>query len=135
MADFQFALKITSINEGGYSNDPSDNGNWTGGRAGSGALVGTKYGISAPVLKVHLGRTPTIDDMKTLTKSQSDHIYKTDYWDAIRGDEIHDDIAAAGIFDMAINAGVKNAVILAQRALMINENGVMDDFTLQKLNN
>ena len=33
--------------EGGYSADPKDPGNWTGGRPGVGKLLGTKYGIAA----------------------------------------------------------------------------------------
>jgi hypothetical protein len=33
--------------EGGYSNDPDDPGNWTGGKVGVGRLLGTKFGIAA----------------------------------------------------------------------------------------
>lgn len=33
--------------EGGFTQDPRDPGNWTGGRIGHGQLRGTQHGISA----------------------------------------------------------------------------------------
>jgi hypothetical protein len=58
--------------EGGYSNDPRDHGNWTGGKQGVGVLKGTKYGISA-------ASYPGLD-IENLTMQQADDIYYRDYW-------------------------------------------------------
>jgi hypothetical protein len=44
---FDRAFEETIGLEGGFSRNPDDNGNWTGGRRGLGELKGTKYGISA----------------------------------------------------------------------------------------
>jgi lysozyme family protein len=45
-SDFNIAFELTVGHEGGYSNNPDDPGNWTGGDVGEGQLKGTKYGVS-----------------------------------------------------------------------------------------
>ena len=45
--DFQTAFQSLIGNEGGYSLDPHDRGNWTGGAINVGECKGTKFGISA----------------------------------------------------------------------------------------
>lgn len=134
MAKFEIADNLTRINEGGYTNDKDDNGNWTGGKVGVGILVGTNKGISAPVLMSYLKRTPTVKDMKNISKETVRDIYKKNYWDVIRGDEIESQEKANQIYDMAVNAGVGTAVILAKRAQSIAENTKMDDSFINKLN-
>ena len=32
MASFEIAYNLTAKNEGGYTDNPDDNGNWTGGK-------------------------------------------------------------------------------------------------------
>lgn len=60
--------------EGGYSDNPEDHGNWTGGQKGVGELKGTKYGISA-------ASYPQLD-IRNLTMAEADAIYFRDYWQA-----------------------------------------------------
>ena len=79
MAKFIKAHEFVERAEGGYTDNPNDNGNWTGGKKGSGDLIGTNFGISAPVLKAYLGRTPSVADMKNLKKSTAEKIYKKNY--------------------------------------------------------
>jgi lysozyme family protein len=135
MADFKIAHKLTSYNEGGFQCMPDDNGNWTGGEKGVGNLIGTKYGISAPVLCSYLKREATPTDMRNLSRENAESIYKWSYWNAIRGDEINNQEQANQIYDMAVNAGVGTAINLCQRALGIAETGVMTTTTINKLNN
>lgn len=143
MADFHTAHKITAKNEGGYTGNPDDNGNWTGGKKGAGKLIGTNWGISAPVLvetigrldSSKLGRIPTVEDMKNLSRETAEAIYKLRYWDKIKGDQIISQAVANSIYDSAVNMGVGTAIKLAQRAAGIAETGVMDTATLNKLNN
>lgn len=135
MADFNLAYKKTARSEGGYTDNSSDNGNWTGGIVGSGYLIGTKYGISAPRLMEYLGRVPTVAEMKNLQPSTAKAIMKIDYWDVVRGDEIKDQASAEQIFDAAINSGPSQSVKLAQRTLGLSETGHMDTATLNALNN
>ena len=62
--------------EGGYSTDKNDTGNYY-----NGVFVGTNHGISAPVLANKLGRTPTVADMKNLTKEEARTIAGEQYYD------------------------------------------------------
>jgi lysozyme family protein len=74
--------------EGLYQCDPEDDGNWSGGTAGAGALIGTCRGISAPVL-ASWRRTPvTAADMRALTQEEALAIYDARYWVPLHGDEL-----------------------------------------------
>lgn len=67
-------------------------------------------------------------------------IYRTDYWNAIHGDEILDQQVAAKLLDMAVNMGVRQAVVLCQRAMNaftkhhIAEDGVPGPVTVAAVN-
>lgn len=97
--------------EGGYQNKTSDSGNYV-----DGILIGTNHGISAPVLKAYLGRTPTVEEMKNLSKETATEIYKKNYWSSIRVPEINDKYVAIQYADMYVNSG-GNAVKIMKRAL------------------
>jgi lysozyme family protein len=62
--------------EGGYSNDRGDTGNYY-----NNIFIGTNHGISAPVLAEHLGRTPSVQDMRNLTQDEAREIAATNYYD------------------------------------------------------
>lgn len=67
-------------------------------------------------------------------------IYRTGYWQPIHGDAIDDQSVAAKLFDMAVNMGVRQAVILCQRAVnalgasRLAEDGVFGPRTLDVAN-
>lgn len=44
---FERACAVVFSHEGGFTNDPRDPGNWTGGQIGHGQLRETQHGISA----------------------------------------------------------------------------------------
>lgn len=115
MSDDAFlqAINFTLPREGGYSTDPGDPGNWTGGRRGSGELRGTKYGISAAAYP-HL-------DIKALTVAAAIDIYRRDYWRAPRFDQVarHDAALAARLFDLGVNCGPPGSTRMLQRALHV----------------
>lgn len=83
--------------EGGYTNNPKDPGNWTGGKVGVGALKGTKYGIAA--------NSYPNEDIKNLTKERAYALYKRDYWDKFGGDQVAVGLDLAA-YDLAVNSGV-----------------------------
>jgi len=56
--------------------------------------------------------------------------YRAAYWNYIHGDDIEPDEVAASIFSFAVNAGAKTSVILAQRALDLEPDGVVGQHTL-----
>jgi lysozyme family protein len=96
--------------EGGYTDNPEDNGNWTGGKKGLGDLKGTKYGISAasfPDLDI---RSLTVEDVKS--------IYYKRFWKPLRCDEIVGPEIAVELFEQSVNVGLRVGAINLQKALI-----------------
>lgn len=112
-ADFNPAQNLVKQAEGGYSSDTRDPGNYTGGKIGVGTLIGTNWGISAPVLVAELkrvgGAPPTASTMKNLQYASAVAIYKRNYWAPIKGDEIKNQNLANMIYDTSVNQGVGRA--------------------------
>ena len=117
MANFEEADKLVGLAEGEYSDDPNDSGNWTGGECNDGDLVGTNYGISAPVYAKYIGRTHTVEDMKNMTQQDAINIYKPLYWDCMFGDEINNQSVANILFDAAVNEGQGAAAQMVRETL------------------
>ena len=107
--------------EGGYTQDPKDTGNWTGGREGVGKLSGTKYGVSA-------ASYPSLD-IKSITLDDAKAIYYRDYWQVINGDAFPFSISNA-LFDCAVNSGCSSATKLLQRSLGVVSDGKIGKQTI-----
>lgn len=97
---FDKALQFIYKYEGGYTNDPRDPGNWTGGAVGKGTLKGTNRGISASAY-------PNLD-IRNLTDKQIENIYYNDYWLASGAHRLPPGLALF-VFDIAVNMGVSRA--------------------------
>src|ERR1700691_2134484 len=104
MSEFTAAMAFTVPSEGVYQCIHGDPGNWTSGRVGVGALIGTNRGVSAPVLAAWLGREPTVSDMKSLTATMQQAIFAAGYWNPIRGDELPPGVSLF-TYDMQVNSG------------------------------
>ncbi|HKR32163.1 MAG TPA: glycosyl hydrolase 108 family protein [Terriglobales bacterium] len=67
-------------------------------------------------------------------------IYRSEYWKPICGDEIEDQRVAAKLLDMAVNMGVRQAIVLCQRAVNasatfhLDEDGALGEQTLAAIN-
>lgn len=122
MSTFDVAFSRTLGHEGVYSTDRADPGNYTP----SGEFLGTKYGISA---RAYPGL-----DIERLTLAEAKDIYRRDYWDALRLDEMPPRLAIA-TFDAAVNSGRRPAAMWLQRALDINADGIVGPVTLAAANN
>lgn len=99
--------------EGNYSDHPSD----PGGR--------TMFGVTERVAHNH-GFT---GDMRTLTRDEAKRIYRADYWEPVRADELPQQVRY-DVFDGAVNSGVKQSVIWLQRAAGAAADGVIGPKTL-----
>lgn len=97
--------------EGGYNNDPVDPGGET------------KYGISK--------RAYPDENIASLTIDQAKAIYKRDYWDAVKGDELPHGLDMLA-FDAAVNQGVRPAITMLQKALNVAQDGILGLDTLGK---
>ena len=118
---FDIAFKQVVGLEGNYSCDPSDGGNWTGGKENSGQLVGTMFGISA-------ASYPKLD-IASLDLAKAKSIYQNDFWDRLKCDTLPDPVAIA-LFSMAVNLGCSGAAKALQRALKLNDDGVIGNLTI-----
>lgn len=59
------------------------------------------------------------------------YFYKIEYWNKIHGDEIECQAFADNLMLLAVNAGIKRAVVTGQRACGITDDGVYGVKTLQ----
>lgn len=110
--------------EGGFSRDPADPGNWTGGARGVGELRGTKWGIAANTY-------PDLD-IPTLTPADAAAIYQRDYLVPLHADRYHDGVAFQ-LLDYAINSGPRAAVRGLQRAIGVRDDGDIGPVTMAAL--
>lgn len=130
MTTFDQALKHTLGIEGGYSDDKRD----SGGK--------TRYGITEAKARA-FGYE---GDMRELPLDLAKSIYKTDYWDIIRLDQVAtvSEAVALEMFDTGVNCGIGVPVKMLQRALNlfnreqadyqdIEVDGVMGRITLTAL--
>ncbi len=134
MSDFSISYNKTKRNEGGYVNDPND----TGGETWEG--IARNFHSSWEGWQIiDLYKTdksfPSILDNNEKLELSVKKFYKKEFWDVIKGDDILIQDAADAIYDSSVNMGPKRAIILAQKSLMVNETGIMDDVTLNRLNN
>lgn len=121
MSTFDTAFKIVIGNEGGFTDDPADPGNWTGGAVRSGSCRGTKWGISAAAY-------PALD-IRNLTEDDARTIYQQRYWTAVSADRLVPALALL-VFDAAVNLGVSRAVLLLQSAADAEPDGLLGPETL-----
>lgn len=99
--------------EVGYVDNPKD----PGGATNMGITIGTLSGW--------LGRSVTKQDVKALSKGVATNIYRQQYWDKIRGDDLPSGIDYA-VFDFAVNSGPARAITMLQQILRVQESGVID---------
>lgn len=122
--DFDRAFNALIGNEGVFTNDPKDRGNWTGGKMYDGMLKGTKYGISAMTY-------PQVD-IKNLTLENAKLIYLRDFWQKAHCDELPNAIRF-DVFDMAVNSGIGAAIKTLQKAIGALPDGIFGDKTRKLL--
>jgi lysozyme family protein len=100
VAAFDQAFRLVIGHEGGFTANPADPGNWTGGAPGRGECRGTKFGISARAY-------PDLD-IADLTLDQAQAIYRRDYWDKLGAAALPPPLALLA-FDAAVNNGLGRA--------------------------
>lgn len=106
MADFYQFFPSLLRNEGGWVDDPAD----PGGATNKGITFGTFKIFSEKILSLE----PTLQNLRRLSNEQAGRIYKTEYWDALRADDISHQLLANIVFDFYVNAGSHATTILLQ---------------------
>lgn len=113
MSGFDAAFAELLEHEGGYADHPSD----PGGK--------TRYGITEAVAR----RAGYLGDMRQLPLEKAQDIYRSQYWDAARCDELPG-LLQYPVFDAAVNSGVRQSVVWLQRALGVSDDGVLGPITM-----
>ena len=124
-ASFDISQETVALAEGDYSDDKKDTGNYVDFELNGKTVqrfIGSKYGVSAPVLKEYLGRLPKKEDMINLSYETALDIYKHKYWDSANISEVCNQSIANIIYDGCINQGIGGMKDVLRKAL--NENGV-----------
>ena len=114
--------------EGGLSLDPADNGNWTGGHRGIGALVGSKFGVTAGALAAHRGVAAlsiTAADIANLTEAEAVQIGVDLYYKVPGFDKLPWNRVTASIIDKGWGSGPRQAIKLMQRIVGVPADGVL----------
>ena len=112
------------LNEGGFTDNRKDRGNWTSGIIGVGELKGTNHGISA-------AQYPDLD-IKNLTRLQAAQIYIDDYLKPIKANRFRDGVAYQ-MLDIAVISGPPRAKFLLQEAIKVTADGHVGPITLAKM--
>ena len=123
---FAIAHEPVAAIEGRYQDHPADRGNYNR----RGELVGTNWGIAAPVAEEYFLRTVTKDDMKLLSESVAHDIFKINFWDRIRAADYPTQALADIVYDGAVNHGVRWGIKLLQRCLNLKEDGIIGPVTM-----
>ncbi len=111
--DFLEAIRVVLLDEGGYGNDPNDPGGET------------NWGIDK--------RTYPDLDIKNLTRDEAIEIYYNDWWQKYRLDLLPNKVRGK-IFNVGVNTGMRQAVKFLQRAVNVNDDGIIGPVTLAAAN-
>lgn len=107
--------------EGGFSDDPDDKGG------------PTNNGITLATFRSVYGRNKTVDDLKRMTDTQWEHIFRTKFWDRWQADRIVDINVAFFLVQWVWGSGV-HGIKIPQRILGTDVDGVVGPKTLAAVN-
>jgi lysozyme family protein len=113
---FDNSLPITLKFEGGYSNDPDDPGG------------ATNFGITQNTYD------PTgVKNVKDITPAEVYSIYQESFWIAGHCDVLDTISTTLSLvhFDCGVNCGLREAVLILQRACNVTADGIFGPLTLQ----
>ena len=126
MANIKILAPFIQSWEGGFANDPDDNGGAT--------MKGITISTYTDYCRRKGKKAPTVADLKRITDQEWLDIMKTMYWDPWQADNI----LSQGIANICVNwgwgSGVKTAIKSVQAALGLKQDGVVGPVTLAALN-
>ena len=118
LENFVTSLETVLKHEGGYVDHPKD----PGGR--------TNMGITQAVYEKYLNRTVTEEEMKNIKIGDVRIIYKENYWDKVKGDDLPSGVDFC-VFDWAVNSGVSRASKALQKIIGAKADGVIGPNSLK----
>jgi lysozyme family protein len=118
---FDDCLKYVLHHEGGFVNHPKDPGG------------ATNLGCTKVVWEEWCGHPVTVDDIKALTPEDVGPLYRSKYWDKVKGDQLPVGMDYC-VFDTAINSGPGRAAKFLQEVVGAVPDGAIGPKTLGMLN-
>lgn len=116
-SSFEAAMKFVLQAEGGWSDDPLDKGG------------ATMKGVTLATFRHHYPDA-TADDLRNISDADVAEIYRTGYWNAVKGDDLPAGVDLS-VFDFGVNAGPGRSIKLLQRAVDAGPDGVIGPRTMQ----
>ena len=90
----------------------------------------TNFGVTRAVYEQYVGRQVMNGEMEGLTHDDVYPIYKENYWDAVRADDLPSGVDWS-TFDWAVNSGKSRASKALQRIVGVEADGGIGPMTLQ----
>jgi lysozyme family protein len=115
--NFEHCLEMLLHHEGGFVNHPKDPGGMT------------NLGVTKKVYDAWVGRESTEAEMRALTPEDVAPIYKKNYWDKVRGDDLPSGVDWCA-FDWAVNSGSGRPAKAIQRCVGAKQDGAIGPKTL-----
>ena len=115
--NFEECLALVLKHEGGYVNNSKDPGGMT------------NLGVTKKVWESWVGHPVDEAAMRALGPADVAPLYKKNYWDKIRGDDLPLGVDYA-CFDLAVNSGTGRAARILQACCGVNQDGVIGPQTL-----
>ena len=120
MSNFDKCLQIILHHEGGYVNHPEDPGGMT------------NLGVTKRVYEDWVGYAVSEHTMQHLTEEDVAPIYKKNYWDRIKGDDLPEGLNLC-VFDFGVNAGTGRAAKYLQTMIGTVVDGGIGPMTIRAL--
>lgn len=117
-ANFEKSLEAVLKHEGGFVDHPDD----PGGATNKGITWRTYN-----AWRKRKGLAPR--DVRHITADEIRAIYRVQYWDAVRGDDMPAGLDYC-LFDFAVNSGPARAIKFLQRELGVEADGIIGQVTL-----
>ena len=118
ISNYSTCLEIILEHEGGFVNHPKDPGGVT------------NHGVTKRVYDEWIGKNSTVEEMRNLTHEDVAPIYKKNYWDRAKCDQLPSGVELS-VFDWGVNSGVSRSAKALQRIVGVKQDGGIGPMTLQ----
>lgn len=116
--NFARALQLVLTHEGGFVNLATDPGG------------ATNKGITLATMRRYITKGATVDDLRRITDAQVATVYRKQYWNAVKADDLPDGVDYA-VFDYGVNSGPARAIKALQTVLGVAVDGKIGPKTIE----
>jgi len=119
--NYEKSLELILVHEGGFVNHPEDPGGIT------------NMGVTKSVYEAWVEKEVTEEDMRNLTEDNVAPIYKKNYWDRCKCDDLASGLDLC-VFDFGVNAGTGRSARFLQALVGTVADGAIGPNTIRKVN-